>query len=34
MIDEDRGRAQLMVTRLAELLRASLRQDELYRDSA
>ncbi|MGB8096572.1 MAG: histidine kinase [Terracidiphilus sp.] len=28
MIDEDRGRAQQMVTRLAELLRASLRQDE------
>lgn len=28
MIDEDRGRAQEMVTRLAELLRASLRQDE------
>ena len=27
MIDEDRGRAQQMVTRLAELLRASLRQD-------
>ncbi|HKF49464.1 MAG TPA: histidine kinase [Terracidiphilus sp.] len=28
MIDEDRARAQEMVTRLAELLRASLRQDE------
>ena len=28
MIDEDRGRAQQTVTRLAELLRASLRQDE------
>ena len=28
MIDEDRGRAREMVTRLAELLRASLRQDE------
>ena len=28
MIDEDRVRAQQMVTRLAELLRASLRQDE------
>ena len=28
MIDEDRGRAQQMVTRLAELLRASLRQDD------
>jgi two-component system, LytTR family, sensor histidine kinase AlgZ len=28
MIDEDRGRAQQMVTRLAELLRASLRADE------
>jgi len=28
MIGEDRGRAQEMVTRLAELLRASLRQDE------
>ena len=28
MIDEDRGRAQQMVMRLAELLRASLRQDE------
>jgi LytS/YehU family sensor histidine kinase len=27
MIDEDRARAQQMVTRLAELLRASLRQD-------
>ena len=28
MIDEDRGRAQQMVTRLADLLRASLRQDD------
>ncbi len=28
MIDEDRARAQQMVTRLAELLRASLRQDQ------
>jgi two-component system sensor histidine kinase AlgZ len=28
MIDEDQGRAQQMVTRLAELLRASLRQDD------